>query len=86
MKLEKYKTQITLKKTQGTLTKITTMIDDDRYCPEIIQQIDAAIGLLRSARRQLLENHLNHCLEHKLHENKKQTIEELLKLYNLGGK
>jgi DNA-binding FrmR family transcriptional regulator len=80
------KALLSAKKAQGTLSKVIEMINDDRYCPDIIQQIDAVIGLLKSSKKQMLENHLDHCLATKMQENKKQAIEELLKIYNLGGK
>ncbi len=69
----------------GTLGKVNQMIEDDAYCPNVIQQIDAVIGLLRGAKRELLTGHLDHCLEHKLKENKQKTVQELLKLFNLAS-
>lgn len=38
---------LALKKSQGTLTKVTQMIENDCYCGDIAQQINASIGLLR---------------------------------------
>ncbi len=38
---------LAVKKTQGTLTKVSQMIEEDCYCADIGQQINAAIGLLR---------------------------------------
>lgn len=69
----------------GILGKVQHMIEEDAYCPDIIQQVDAVIGLLRRAKRELLAGHLDHCLEHKLKENKQKTVQELLKLYNLSS-
>ncbi|MCB9806712.1 metal-sensing transcriptional repressor [Candidatus Peribacteria bacterium] len=34
---------LSLKKTQGTLTKVSTMIEQDQYCADIGQQVNAAI-------------------------------------------
>ena len=68
----------------GILTKVNTMIEEDAYCPDVIQQVDAVIGLLHRAKRELLAGHLDHCLEHKLKENKAKTVNELLKLYQLS--
>jgi DNA-binding FrmR family transcriptional regulator len=73
-----------VKKAQGVSAKVMEMIDSDKYCPEIIQQVDAAIGLLKSARKNLLQGHLDHCLEHRLKEDKNKTIDELMKIYTLG--
>ncbi len=73
------------KQAVGTLGKVVSMVEKDEYCPDIIQQIDSVMGLLRSCKRDLLLGHLDHCLEHKLKENKAQTIKELMKIYNLSA-
>jgi DNA-binding FrmR family transcriptional regulator len=72
---------LSAKKANGTLIKVIEMIEADEYCPDIIQQVDAVIGLLKSSKKNLLVGHLDHCLEHKLKENKTKTIDELLKIY-----
>lgn len=79
----KQKSSLSIKKAQGTISKILQMIEDDKYCPDIIQQIDAVIGLLKSSKRTLLKGHLDHCLEDKLKENRKNAIEELIKILDL---
>lgn len=68
---------------QGTLGKVSEMILADRYCPEIIQQLDSVIGLLKTAKRELLAGHLDTCVAHQMAENKEKAIEELIKIYNL---
>ncbi len=79
----KMKTLKCARQAQGTLIKITEMIEDDRYCPEIIQQVDSVIGLLHTAKRELLAGHLDTCVLHQMTQNKKKAIDELLKIYNL---
>lgn len=72
------------RQSQGTLEKVINMIESDRYCPEVIQQIDSVIGLLNAAKRELLTGHLDTCLLPKMKEDKKKAIEELLKIFNLS--
>jgi len=60
------------------------MISADTYCVSVIQQIDAAIGLLESAKKTLLCGHLSHCLSDKLKDNKDKTISELIKIYKVA--
>lgn len=67
----------------GSLNKIPDMVEGKHYCPEIIQQIDSVIGLLKSARTDLLRGHLEACLADRLNKNKNTAIKELLKIYNL---
>lgn len=82
-KINKAKAALSTKKAQGTINKILQMIDEDKYCPEIIQQIDAAIGLLQSSKKTLLLGHLDHCLEDKLKEDRAQAIAELIRIFDL---
>jgi DNA-binding FrmR family transcriptional regulator len=67
----------------GSVAKIPLMIEEGRYCPEIIQQLDSIIGLLHSARKELLKGHLESCLAEKIKINKEGSIKELLKIYNM---
>jgi DNA-binding FrmR family transcriptional regulator len=41
--LLKKKLLLAVKKTQGTLAKVTQMVEEDAYCADIGQQINAAI-------------------------------------------
>lgn len=84
--VHKRKALISTRKAIGHITKVLKMIQDDKYCPEVIQQTDAVIGLLKATKKSLLTGHLNHCVEEKLKTDKKQTVEELLKIYELGNK
>ena len=45
----------------GTLAKVQKMIDDDVYCADVAHKINASMGLLQSANRELLKNHLSCC-------------------------
>ncbi|GIW63590.1 MAG: hypothetical protein KatS3mg091_392 [Patescibacteria group bacterium] len=51
----------TLKKIKTLTNTIEKMIIDDKYCPDIMQQILAGIGLLKSMHRQLMSKHLKGC-------------------------
>ncbi|MEP7103286.1 MAG: metal-sensitive transcriptional regulator [Candidatus Dojkabacteria bacterium] len=79
----KKKASISVKKSQGIINKILKMVEEDKYCPGIIQQVDAAIGLLKSSKKTLLIGHLDHCLEDKLKEDKHKAINELVKIFDL---
>jgi DNA-binding FrmR family transcriptional regulator len=83
--INKTKSLKCLKQAQGTLAKVMAMIEEGRYCPEIIQQADSAIGLLKTAKRELLAGHLDTCVVARMKENKKAAIDELIKIYNLSS-
>ncbi|MDP2789150.1 MAG: metal-sensing transcriptional repressor [bacterium] len=67
----------------GSVSKIPEMVDENRYCPDIIQQIDSVVGLLHSARKELLKGHLDSCLAERLESDKDGAVKELLKIYNM---
>lgn len=73
------------KQARGTLEKVITMIEDDVYCPEIIQQADSVVGLLKTVKRELLAGHLDTCAIARLKEDKDKAVAELLKIYNLSN-
>ncbi|GEM_PF-391540 len=84
LSLQKQKTLKLGKQAQGTLSKVVEMIKADQYCPEIIQQVDSVLGLLKSAKRELLAGHLDTCVARQMKSNKKKAVDELLKIYNLS--
>ena len=73
------------KQAAGTLIKVISMVENNEYCPEVIQQIDSVIGLLRSSKKELLAGYLDHCLIKRLTEDKEKIVTELLKIYNLSN-
>jgi DNA-binding FrmR family transcriptional regulator len=54
---------IAMKKARTSLEKVITMIEEGKYCIDIIQQNLAVIGLLRSANTHLLDGHINCCIK-----------------------
>jgi DNA-binding FrmR family transcriptional regulator len=90
MKTQKEKTLINFKKAQSLIAKLVTMIENNDYCIDIMQQNLAAIGLLRSAHEMLMENHLNTCFRSAMASGsakKKQAMtDEILKVTNLFNK
>jgi len=85
LSINKTKTLKCARQAQGTLNKVIEMIERDRYCPEIIQQVDSILGLLKTAKRELLTGHLDNCVIHQMKKNKKKAIDELIKIYNLSN-
>lgn len=50
-----------LKRIEGQVRGIARMVQDDRYCSDIVTQIAAARQSLHTVSRNLLANHLKHC-------------------------
>ncbi len=53
-----------LKRAQGHLNSILTMLEEDRGCLEIAQQLQAVEKAIGSAKKNLVHAHIDHCLEH----------------------
>jgi DNA-binding FrmR family transcriptional regulator len=51
-----------LKNVEGHIRGIQRMIDEDKYCIDVIQQIHAAQSALNKVSTIILEEHLNSCL------------------------
>ena len=70
-----------LKTARGQLDAVIKMAEDDRYCVDISTQLMAVQGLLSTANRTVLTEHLKHCVnnastEDELHE----KVDELVSL------
>ena len=50
-----------LRRIEGQIRGLQKMVEEDRYCPEIVTQIASVQEALRGVGRQLLRNHLKHC-------------------------
>jgi DNA-binding FrmR family transcriptional regulator len=51
-----------IKTARGQLDGILKMIEDDRYCVDISNQILATRSILDKANREVLKSHMNHCV------------------------
>ena len=78
------------KKARSLLDTIIKMLEEERYCVDIMQQNLAAIGLLRSAHETLMENHLKTCFSRAIATKNKQKkarmIKEILQVARLYNK
>jgi DNA-binding FrmR family transcriptional regulator len=73
-----------LRRIEGQVRGLQRMVEDDRYCPDIIIQVASVQEALRGVARNLMKNHLHHCAAKALRSGKKQEAEamydELLEL------
>lgn len=53
-----------LARIRGQVEGLARMVEDDRYCPDILNQFSAVHSALRSAERRLLASHLERCASH----------------------
>lgn len=53
-----------LSKIEGQVRGIAKMVEDKRYCIDIVTQIAAARAALRRVEEAVLKDHVGHCVEH----------------------
>ena len=51
-----------LRRIEGQIRGLHKMVEDDRYCADILAQVSAVQAALRAVGRELVRNHLKHCL------------------------
>ena len=59
---DKVVVQKRLRRIEGQVRGLQKMIDDDRYCIEVLEQVAAATRALQSVALLLLDDHLAHCV------------------------
>lgn len=68
-----------LKKIEGQIRGITRMVDDGRYCIDIIQQLTAARKALDSVSLQIMRGHVDSCVSDAITKREgKAKIDELM--------
>ena len=69
---------------EGQVRGIARMVDEDRYCIDIVTQIAAVRAALRRLEEEILRDHVAHCVEHAIASGNKadqrRKIEELMQV------
>ena len=79
-----------LKRIEGQVRGIARMIDEDRYCIDVITQLQAVRAALKRVEAEVLQDHVAHCVEHAIASgdaaDQRQKVSELLAvLGRIGG-
>lgn len=69
-----------IKRIEGQVSAIRSMIESDTYCPDVLIQISAACSALGSLSETMLKEHINTCVLNDLTEGKSGAAEELSEL------
>ncbi len=71
-----------LKRIEGQVRGLSRMVEDDRYCIDIVTQVAAVRAALRRVEEEILRDHVAHCVEHAINSGDKadqrRKIEELM--------
>lgn len=71
-----------LKIARGHLDKVITMVEEDRYCIDVLHQMQAVQSGLKETGNVLLENHLKTCVADAISKGKKEeAINEIMQVF-----
>jgi len=69
---------------EGQVRGIARMVEEDRYCIDIVTQVAAVRAALRRVEEEILRDHVAHCIEHAIASGNKadqrRKIEELMQV------
>ena len=83
MKADAARTLQLLKTARGQIDGVIRMVEDDRYCIDISNQIQAASAILAKVNREILSAHIHGCVKDAMHgqpEDAEAKIEEVLEI------
>lgn len=73
-----------LRRIEGQIRGLQRMVDEDRYCTDILTQVSSAQEALRAVARALMRNHLTNCAAHAIRtgstEERQAMYDELLEM------
>ena len=65
---------------EGQVRGVSQMIDDDRYCDDVLIQISAITSSLKSLGNKILKSHLSTCVVKDIKDDKLEVIDEIMNL------
>src|SRR5207302_6776297 len=63
-----------LRRIEGQVRGLQKMVEEDRYCADVIMQIASVQEALRGVARNLMKNHMRHCAAKALRSAKKEEV------------
>lgn len=80
MKADHQKVANLVKTARGQLDGVLRMIDEDRYCMDVAQQLLAVDAPLKKAYKEVLKGHMESCVKEAVEQGDPKKIEELTDL------
>ena len=76
-----------LSRIEGQVRGLSKMVEEDRYCIDIVTQISAVRAALRRVEEEVLRDHVAHCVEHAITSgNKADQREKIAELIAVIGR
>jgi CsoR family transcriptional regulator, copper-sensing transcriptional repressor len=78
------------KRIEGQVGGLSRMVEDGRYCIDIVTQISAVRAALRRAEEEILRDHVSHCVEHAItsgnRQDQRKKIAEIIEVLGRSGR
>ena len=75
---------------EGQIRGLSKMVDEDRYCIDIVTQIGAVRAALRRAEEEILREHVAHCVAHAIasgdKSDQRRKVAELMDVMGRAGR
>jgi DNA-binding FrmR family transcriptional regulator len=75
---------------EGQVRGLARMVEDDRYCIDVVTQIAAVRAALRRVEEEVLKDHVSHCVEHAIRsgsaKDQRQKVAELMDVLKRAGR
>lgn len=78
---DKKKIQNRLNRIEGQIKGIKKMIEEDRYCDDVLIQLSAVDKGVKSLANVILENHMYTCIAEEFEKGNLEIIDEVVKLF-----
>ncbi|HEX4893084.1 MAG TPA: metal-sensitive transcriptional regulator [Hyphomicrobiaceae bacterium] len=79
-----------LSRIEGQVRGLSRMVEEDRYCIDIVTQIAAVRAALRKVEEEVLRDHIAHCVEHAIvsgdADEQRRKITELMDVLGRAGR
>lgn len=79
-----------LSRIEGQVRGLARMVEEDRYCIDIVTQIAAVRAALRRAEEEILRDHISHCVEHAIvsgsANEQRRKVAELMEVLTRSGR
>ena len=69
-----------LKILSGQISGIEQMIDDDRYCDDVLLQISSVTNALKSLGTEILKNHMETCMIDEINKGNNEVVKDIISL------
>jgi DNA-binding FrmR family transcriptional regulator len=79
-----------LKRVAGQVGGVTQMVENDRYCIDVVTQISAVRAALRRIEEEVLEDHVGYCVEAAIRsgdrDEQRKKVAELMEVFARAGR